>query len=193
MHAAKGLEWKYVYLPSLNETVLPYLEADVEEERRLLYVSITRASDSVFLSSTNSRHGVAHSPSRFLNQLGATSPTEVVTARVRTPQAPPKPEIVRCSSCQAPLITALEKALNTCSRCPDPRNQQLEQELKAWRERMASELNQLPWLLLSDVCVASLAATKPQDISQLVHIAGMRETKIEQFGEEIVEIVKSYL
>lgn len=49
MHGAKGLEYEIVFLPDVNEGVAPHnkavLDADVEEERRLFYVAMTRAKN----------------------------------------------------------------------------------------------------------------------------------------------------
>ncbi|MDJ0334518.1 ATP-dependent helicase [Salinibacterium sp. G-O1] len=77
LHSAKGLEWESVYLVGLAEGLVPISYAKdpaaVEEERRLLYVGVTRARRSLALSwSTSPQQGRAgqRSPSRFLAELG---------------------------------------------------------------------------------------------------------------------------
>ncbi len=76
LHAAKGLEWDVVFLAGLTDGMLPivYAQTDeaVEEERRLLYVGITRARDLVCLSwalarSADGRH--SRKPSRFVTEI----------------------------------------------------------------------------------------------------------------------------
>ena len=76
LHAAKGLEWDVVFLAGLTDGMLPivYAQTDeaIEEERRLLYVGITRARDLVCLSwalarSADGRHG--RKPSRFVEEI----------------------------------------------------------------------------------------------------------------------------
>ena len=87
MHAAKGLEWDTVVLPGLVEGVMPIVyartPAAVEEERRLLYVAVTRARERLYLSWAGARGNGARGggggaqPSRYLAALrpGPTSPT----------------------------------------------------------------------------------------------------------------------
>lgn len=79
MHAAKGLEFDYVFLVGLEEGVFPgdmarYSDEDMEEERRLCYVGITRARKELYLSSSQSRMIFGQTrrnrPSRFLEEIG---------------------------------------------------------------------------------------------------------------------------
>lgn len=87
MHASKGLEFKAVFLPAIEDGILPYCgmdtltgipkgvfeHHDIEEERRLLYVAITRAEQVLFLSHSAKRmiygRTVHLAPSRFLQDL----------------------------------------------------------------------------------------------------------------------------
>jgi len=76
-HSSKGLEFPYVFLVGLEDHILPHekslLETGLEEERRLLYVAITRAKDRLFLSMSRqrNRHGKKQksNPSRFLFEI----------------------------------------------------------------------------------------------------------------------------
>jgi DNA helicase II / ATP-dependent DNA helicase PcrA len=87
MHAAKGLEWDTVVLPGLVEGVMPIVYARtpeaVEEERRLLYVAVTRARERLYLSWAGARgsggRGGAER-SRYLTALSsAPTPKKVVS------------------------------------------------------------------------------------------------------------------
>ncbi len=77
MHAAKGLEFPVVFLPGIEEEILPCtiasLHSDVEEERRLLYVAMTRAQESLVVSAAASRtifnRTTGHRASRFIQEI----------------------------------------------------------------------------------------------------------------------------
>ena len=72
MHGAKGLEFHAVFLPSLVEGVVPHERAmeELEEERRLFYVAITRTKEKLCLSASRNRYGKETIPSRFLKEMG---------------------------------------------------------------------------------------------------------------------------
>jgi len=78
LHAAKGLEFGHVFLVGIEENILPHREAveegRLEEERRLMYVGVTRAKKSLTLSYCSrrkrARESVACAPSRFIEELG---------------------------------------------------------------------------------------------------------------------------
>ena len=73
LHASKGLEFDNVYIPDVNENILPYTKSikdgNIEEERRLLYVGMTRARKRLRISYTESRYEKKAVPSRFLDCL----------------------------------------------------------------------------------------------------------------------------
>lgn len=78
VHSAKGLEFGHVFIVALEEGVFPSayaeLDEDMEEERRLMYVALTRAKDNLYLSSAKSRmrHGKINYqlPSSFIDEMG---------------------------------------------------------------------------------------------------------------------------
>ena len=78
VHAAKGLEFKYVYIVGLEENLFPSQlsissRSDLEEERRLFYVAITRAEKQAILSFATMRYRFGNitycEPSRFINEI----------------------------------------------------------------------------------------------------------------------------
>ena len=93
LHMAKGLEFRVVFVAGVEEGLLPFRigrqEADTEEERRLLYVGMTRAKEELFLTWARSRflHGraLSGSPSPFLSEI----PPDLVRTESH-PDKPPK-------------------------------------------------------------------------------------------------------
>ena len=72
MHGAKGLEFRAVFLPALVEGVVPHEKGmeQVEEERRLFYVAVTRTAEKLCLSAVRKRYDKETKPSRFLAEMG---------------------------------------------------------------------------------------------------------------------------
>ena len=73
MHSAKGLEFHTVFIIEANEDICPYKKAevveDMEEERRMFYVAMTRAKKKLYISYVRERNGKTMLPSRFVNDL----------------------------------------------------------------------------------------------------------------------------
>src|SRR6185312_15512012 len=78
LHSAKGLEFPVVFMPGMEESLLPhsralYDQSEMEEERRLCYVGMTRARRELYMTHASSRllyGGVQHNPpSRFLSEI----------------------------------------------------------------------------------------------------------------------------
>lgn len=73
LHSAKGLEYKTVFLVDVNEKIMPYkkavLDADMEEERRMFYVGMTRAKERLYLLHSEQIHNKEMEPSRFLEEV----------------------------------------------------------------------------------------------------------------------------
>jgi DNA helicase II / ATP-dependent DNA helicase PcrA len=90
LHRAKGLEWEAVLLPRVEEGELPIRRGDVEEERRLFYVGMTRAKRHLLVTWEGR-------PSRFLDELGVRA------------AAPPLPKRDRPVLEQTPAVQALKE------------------------------------------------------------------------------------
>ncbi len=95
IHAAKGLEFPCVYVVGLEENLFPssmslFDRADLEEERRLFYVAITRAKDRLWVTYANSRYRfgslVQNDPSRFIEEIPAAHLDRTFTGVSNRPQ-----------------------------------------------------------------------------------------------------------
>ena len=74
VHRAKGLEFKIVFIIGCNECIFPNSYAsDIEEEKRIMYVAITRASEYLYFTYTNNYHGKANKISSFLEDIEQTT------------------------------------------------------------------------------------------------------------------------
>lgn len=73
LHGAKGLEYPVVFLPEANETILPHRKSrtkeELEEERRLFYVGMTRAKERLVISYCVTKNGKDLTPSRFVDEI----------------------------------------------------------------------------------------------------------------------------
>ncbi|MDO4344031.1 MAG: ATP-dependent helicase [Eubacteriales bacterium] len=74
-HSAKGLEFPIVFLIDVNEEIIPHkkalLQSDIEEERRMFYVGLTRASRQLYICSLKEKYGKSLKPSPFLLPVGS--------------------------------------------------------------------------------------------------------------------------
>lgn len=74
MHSSKGLEYRIVFLADANEGITPYKKAvlpeEIEEERRLFYVAMTRAKELLYLFAVRERYGKKQAVSRFYLETG---------------------------------------------------------------------------------------------------------------------------
>lgn len=73
LHSAKGLEYPVVHILDVNEELMPYkkavLDADLQEERRMFYVGITRAKESLHIHTVKKYNGKESEPSRFMAEM----------------------------------------------------------------------------------------------------------------------------
>lgn len=75
MHSAKGLEWDHVWIARAEETIAPDAKSTEPEERRLFYVAMTRARESLMISGTAKNFA-----SRFVTEAQIEAPAEPALA-----------------------------------------------------------------------------------------------------------------
>ncbi|MGW7350642.1 ATP-dependent DNA helicase UvrD2 [Streptomyces sp. Z26] len=200
LHSAKGLEWDAVFLVGLTEGMMPitYAKTDeqVEEERRLLYVGVTRARTHLGLSWALSRSPggrAGRRPSRFLNGLRPGSPAAgartaggeggVERGRSRKRRGP-----VRCRVCGRTLTDAGEMKLMRCEGCPSDLDEQLYERLREWRSGQAQQLGQPAYCVFTDKTLMAIAERVPGSESELSGISGVGARKLERFGPDVLAL-----
>jgi DNA helicase II / ATP-dependent DNA helicase PcrA len=174
-HRAKGLEWDAVFLPMLEEGSLPISHAlndpvALEEERRLLYVGITRARVHLALSWAETRANPNGSvgrkkPSRFLDALEPKG--------VARPRPVPGRVTVIPDTFAPPLTPAGEGILAA---------------LKAWRTARARHDAVPAYVIAHDATLEAIADARPMTIPALRRVKGMGPGRLEKYGEEILAI-----
>ena len=204
LHAAKGLEWPVVFIVGCSEGGLPIVHADtparIEEERRLFFVGVTRARDRLVVTwaLTRSGGGRYREPSRFLAEMRrssvaleqrATSSGLVRQGRSKAKGERKRRPPSRCRVCDAGLVTAPERTLGRCRTCPGSADEQLVEQLRAWRLATSKEREVPAYVVFTDLTLSAVAERKPRDSAALLDIPGIGPAKAEQFGEALLEMV----
>jgi DNA helicase-2/ATP-dependent DNA helicase PcrA len=166
LHSAKGLEWDAVFLVGLTDTTVPIqhatTQAQLAEERRLLYVGITRARERAALSWALARSpGQRRSrrPSRFLDGLRPATPAAV---RPDRKQKSPRPEA---------------------------NDAELFGRLRAWRRAQAEAQKVPPYVVFSDATLVAIADRHPDSRAALARISGVGPTKLDRYAEPVLAVL----
>jgi len=177
LHAAKGLEWDAVFLPGLTDGTLPivYAQTDeaIEEERRLLYVGVTRARERLYLSWSAARSPGGRrtrKPSRFLDGLRS---GRAGLLRDRTPsgQTARERRAARAAA-DAGLVST-----------DDP----VFARLRTWRLATAKEQGVPAFVVFSDATLQAIAARRPSTLGQLAGVPGVGAVKLDRYGPAVLE------
>jgi len=194
LHSAKGLEWDAVFLAGLADGTLPTTYAktpdQLEEERRLLYVGVTRARQWLWLSYGQARSpgGRARRPCRFLPQLERTSATERAGDRSRKPDRR-RAQVSSCRICGATLLAGADRKLGRCPTCPSDLDEELFERLQKWRAATAADLKVPAYVVFTDATLVAMAERRPSSPAELLAIAGIGPRKLGQYGEAVFALV----
>jgi len=169
MHSAKGLEWDAVFCVGLVDGVLPIAHAkrdeEIEEERRLLYVAVTRARQRLALSWHRSRQAGGSGNrrrSRFLTTLDGQH----------------EPGDKRRKSASKQRRAEL-----------DPADAEVFERLRDWRGKQASAGGVPAYVVFSDATLVSIAESRPRTEAQLRMVSGVGPMKWERYGSAVLAVV----
>ena len=167
LHAAKGLEWDVVFLPGLTEGNLPIVHADsdeaVAEERRLLYVGVTRARQQVLLSWPLARLPGGRrnrTPSRFLDGL------RPGRREGRAARAKPAASHYQFADADPALVEALRE----------------------WRRGVARDAGVPAYVVFGDETLRHIAAQRPDSIQELARIPGLGPGRLDRYGAAVLAL-----
>lgn len=202
LHSAKGAEWRAVFLVGVNEGVLPHSSAktpvDIDEERRLFYVGITRAAEVLEVSyprASGAGQNRPRRPSRFLKALNpALFEADEAPARSRKARRSGR-RVANCRVCGKALVTGAEKSLGRCRTCGGDIDEDLYARLQQWRRDTVAEMSKdrdgnLPaYLVATDATLQAIAEQRPTTLDALAEIPGIGPRKIDDYGEDLLDIV----
>ena len=175
-HRAKGLEFHTVFVTGLERGLVPIGFADTPaeraEERRLLYVALSRAEQALHCSWACTRpvgsRVVRRSPSPWLAPIEAAAGPSPAAARPR-----PAPTVPRVA------------------RRPDPVHEALLAALVDWRRRLARAAGVPAYVIFPDATLHAVAETRPASRDALLALPGVGPVKLQRHGGAVLELVRA--
>ncbi|MEM8707712.1 MAG: ATP-dependent DNA helicase UvrD2 [Actinomycetota bacterium] len=165
-HRVKGREWPHVIVHDATAGLFPHrLASDVEEERRVFHVAVTRSSRRTLV--------VAGTPaSPFVDQL-----TTEADPNAPEPEPPTRPRAdaggVRTTKAERPEGPVADA-------------------LRTWRFEKARAAKMPAYVIFNDATLAQLAASMPTSEGELLRISGIGPVKVERYGDEILAIIAEH-
>ena len=191
VHRVKGREWPHVVLHEVSAGVFPHrLAVDVEEERRVFHVGLTRGSASVHVVA-----GVPPSP--FLAELreewtAARRPLRPPLSRGAAVPAPPRREpgrpIPRSGAPRPEAAADARRAAQAEPVAPEV-VERARQALRAWRSQRAVSEHKPPYVYLHDRTLEALATEAPATMTELAKVNGIGPGKLESYGDELLALI----
>ncbi len=167
IHRVKGREWDRVAVYGVNQGVLPHrLSENEEAERRVMHVAITRARDRCAVLGDASRR------SPLFDEIRGTAPQRPALAVEPTPAA--RPLAAKPAAPAAIPETPLGEALRT------------------WRNNRARTDGVPAYVVAGNRTLAAIATSEPADQAELLACEGIGPTKLERYGEAILELVAAH-
>jgi DNA helicase-2/ATP-dependent DNA helicase PcrA len=191
VHRVKGMEWRRVAVFGVNAGILPHrLAEDVEEERRVLHVALTRCQDQVVLLADQSR------PSPMLAELDhPAAPRSAPSAGGSRGVAGAGVGGAGASGIAGRAGAAAAGARSRPARAASARSDLpavdpvVEQALRAWRTERSRHDGVSAYIVMHDTTLLAIAATRPSSLVALRRVDGIGPAKLELYGDEILAVL----
>lgn len=191
-HAAKGLEWSVVHLAGLEDGLVPVHAASTEEalaeERRLLYVAITRARSVLHCTYAERRsfgdRSLQRRPSPFLEAIELA--VEMLSQGA---------DVIDLRSAVETQRTELRsrdrgrRGMPTSVDSLDGAGRQIFEQLRSWRLNQARAAAVPAYVIFNDATLEAIAQARPRSVSELRDLPGIGAVKAERFGTQVLRIV----
>jgi ATP-dependent DNA helicase UvrD/PcrA len=170
IHRVKGREWDHVAVFGVVDGITPHrLADDVEEERRVFHVGITRGRRRVAVLADRARR------SPFVDELNGSAPRRTLRTIVR-------PEAAR----RAPRRDAVPTDVDLSGAAVAA-----EKALRDWRTKRARADEVPAYVVLNDRHLRGIAVAKPRDAAELAACDGIGPAKLERYGDEILDVLSA--
>jgi DNA helicase-2/ATP-dependent DNA helicase PcrA len=187
-HAAKGLEWSIVHVAGLEKGYVPIHHSHedpeaTEEERRLLYVALTRARDQLHCTYATSRTF----GSRTVRRTQSPWLDDIRTGFGPPSRAPSRDEVsrnaatARSSLRRRPRRVAVDDLTEADAA--------LFESLRSWRRIQASKADVPAYVVFGDATLRAVASERPTSRSELLDLPGIGAVKAERFGSDLLRLV----
>lgn len=183
IHRVKGREWPHVVLHEATAGLMPHrLAEDVEEERRVFHVAITRASSSLVVVA-----GQVASPfvAELARGLDPTSPAgaERPRASLRGARLDPRPARRGATDRGGLGAPSARAAIDEATA------ERARRALRAWRSGRAAAEHKPAYVYLHDRTIEALASAMPSRIEELSSIEGIGPAKLTAYGDELLALL----
>jgi DNA helicase-2/ATP-dependent DNA helicase PcrA len=195
-HRAKGLEWPVVFLAGLERGYVPIGQADDpgawDEERRLLYVAVTRAERELHCSWAQSRTFGARTsgraPSPWIANIDAAlgALRDPGSGDWRAHLSAQRQRLAAARAAGVPGIRGTRQATIQVGTGADPA---LLEGLKRWRAAEARRSGMPAFVILHDTTLAAVAEARPTTATDLLGLPGFGPVKVERYGSAVLEVV----
>jgi DNA helicase-2/ATP-dependent DNA helicase PcrA len=200
-HRAKGLQWPAVWVCGLESGLVPIAyaatPAALAEERRLLYVALTRSERELHCSWARQRRAgngavLRRAPSPWLAGLAphcaGTQASDEALGEAR-PSRPAGAVLDFLSSARRRLSDVSGGRGPLDAATADPASAAVAERLREWRRRLARASGVPPHVLLHDATVQAIAARRPATAEELLAVPGLGPVKVARYGPAILEVV----